>query len=152
MMKILVWAVLAAIAAAAILIQTQGTTELALWETLLLVLVALQYRVIPDRYDPLEKSLFNFALPEPRRLPRDVASMELAVVDATTGYLDPDRRLLPALRRIAAHRLSRQGAALESELAYSLLGELPWRTLMNQGDGSMSSDDLEALVSRLEEI
>ena len=78
--------------------------------------------------------------------------MELAVLDATTGYLGPDRRLRPALARIAEHRMSRLGHKLDSQAGLELLGKQQWNTLMSRGEDSMSAKDLEALVSRLEEI
>ncbi len=152
MIRIVLWALVAAAAAGFILLQMQGTAELAFWEILLVVLVALQYRVIPDKEDPLERPLFSISVAEPRRLPRDVASMELAVVDATTGYLGPDRRLRPALQRIAEHRLARRGANLNSKEAFEILGESEWTTLMSKGEDSMIAEDLEALVSRLEKL
>lgn len=152
MIRILAWALVAAVAAGTILTQLQGTAELAFWEVLLVALVVLQYRGIPDRNDPLERPLFSLSVPEPRRLPRDVASMELAVIDATSGYLGPDRRLRPALIRVAQHRLARLGHDLDSEAAFELLGEEQWTTLMSKGEESMSAKDLQALVSRLEEI
>lgn len=152
MIRILLWAVLAAVAAGVILVQLQGTAELAVWEILLVGLVALQYRVIPDREDPFERPLFSLRVPDPRRLPRDVASMELAVVDATTGYLDPNRRLRPALKRIAEHRLNRRGLTLQSELAADALGEAQWETLMGSGNNPVTSAEVEALVKRLEDL
>lgn len=152
MIRILVWAVLAAVAAGAILVQLDGTAELAVWEILLVGLVVLQYRVIPDREDPFEKPLFSLRVDEPRRLPRDVASTELAVVDATTGYLDPNRRLRPSLKRIAEHRLSRRGVALDSTMAVEALGEQQWKTLMEAGTHPVTSAQVEALVQRLEDL
>ncbi len=152
MIRILVWAVLAAAAAGAILVQLDGTAELAVWEILLVGLVVLQYRVIPDREDPFEKPLFSLKVDEPRRLPRDVASTELAVVDATTGYLDPNRRLRPSLKRIAEHRLSRRGVALDSTMAVEALGEEQWKTLMETGTHPVTSAQVEALVQRLEDL
>lgn len=152
MIRILLWAAVAAGAAGLILVQMQGTAELALWEVLLVLLVILQYRVIPDRDDPLEKPLFTLTIAEQRRLPREVAGMELAVIDATSGYLGPDRRLRPSLQRIAEHRLARLGADLDSKMAFEILGEVEWATLMSKGEDALSPDDLEALVSRLEEL
>lgn len=152
MIRILIWAALAAGAAGLILVQMRGTAELALWEVLLVLLVVLHYRVIPDRDDPFEKPLFTLAVAEPRRLPREVAGMELAVIDATSGYLGPDRRLRPSLQRIAEHRLARFGAELDSRSALDILGDVEWETLMSKGEDALSPDDLEALVSRLEEL
>lgn len=152
MIKVLLWALAAAGAAGLILVQMQGTAELALWEVLLVLLVVAQYRLIPDRDDPLEKPLFSWAVAEPRRLPREVASMELSVIDAITGYLGPDRRLRPSLQKIAEHRLARLGAQLDSKKASDILGGTQWATLMRKGEDVLSPDDLEALISRLEEI
>lgn len=152
MIRLLVGAGLAAGAAAFILFQLQGTAELALWEILLLLLVFVQYRDIPDREDPFGEPLFRIRRYEPLRLPRGVASVELAVVDATTGYLTPDHRLRPALQRIAEHRLGRQGLGLDSAEAVELIGEKEWRILMNSGDESVNLRDLESLVSELEKL
>lgn len=152
MIRLLVGATLAAGAAALILYQFQGTTELALWEILLVFLVFFQYRAIPDRGDPLSEPLYRLPEYNPTRLPRTLASMELAVIDATTGYVVPDRRLRPTLQRIASHRLGRHGITLESSSARTVLGPDEWKTLMDSGDESVSNEGLEALMKKLESL
>ncbi|HEY5890568.1 MAG TPA: hypothetical protein VIW94_07700 [Acidimicrobiia bacterium] len=152
MIRLLLVAALAAGAAALILYQFQGTTELALWEILLVVLVFFQYRAIPERGDPLSEPLYRLPENNPARLPRTLASMELAVIDATTGYVAPDRRLRPTLQRIASHRLGRHGMTLESVRAKALLGDDAWKVLTASGDESVSSESLEALVQKLESL
>jgi len=150
--RLIVGATLAAGAAALILYQFQGTTELAFWEILLLVLVYLQYRAIPDRGDPLSKPLFRLPEYDPPRLPRTLASMELSVIDATTGYVLPDRRLRPLLQRIASHRLGKHGVLVESPRAKLLIGAEEWETLQGSGDESVAMERLDALVTRLEAL
>lgn len=152
MIRLVVWAALAAGAAAFILYQFQGIAELAFWEILLLILVFLHYRTIPERGDPLSGPLFRLPEYSPMRLPRTLASTELSVIDATTGYVSPDRRLRPMLQRIASHRLGKHGIALESPGAEQLLGAEPWRTLMETGDYALTRDDVEALVQNLESL
>lgn len=152
MIRLVLGALLAAAAAAFILIQMQGAIELALWEALLVLLVALQYRGIPNRGDPLEVPLFNIPPPDLSRLPRAIASSELMVVDATSGYLSPDRRLRPGLMRIAEHRLDLHGVRLDSAEAMELLGEKDWNTLMGTGDEALPAEELESLVTGLEEL
>lgn len=152
----MIWVVLRAVAAAAlaglILYQMRGMAELAFWEVLLLVVVVLQYREMPDRGDPLEVPLFRLPAPDPGRLPRAVATAELAVVDATSGYMSPDRRLLPTLRRIAQHRLDRQGIEIGSPEASEMLGEEAWKFLTGDGEGVAALDELTELVAELEKL
>lgn len=152
MIRLVVGAAVAAAIAAFILLQMQGATELALWEGLLVLLVALQYRGIPNRGDPLEVPLFTAPAPDLSRLPRAIAASELMVIDATSGYLSPERRLRPALRRIAEHRLDRHGLGMESPGAVELLGEREWNTLMATGDEAVPVDELELLVAGLERL
>ena len=152
MIRLVVGAGAAAAIAAFILIQMQGATELALWEGLLVLLVGLHYRGIPNRGNPLEVPLFEVPAPEFSRLPRAIAASELMVVDATSGYLSPDRRLRPGLKRIAEHRLDRHGVSVDSAQAVELLGEREWNTLMGRGDGAMPAGELEMLVTRLEKL
>jgi hypothetical protein len=150
--RLVLWALVAAGAAAMILIQLRGAPELALWEGLILFLVALQYRGIPNRGDPLEVPLFAFPTPDLQRLPRAIASTELMVMDATSGHLSPERRLRPALRRIAEHRLDLRGIRLDSPEAAELLGQHPWDTLMANGDEATKAEELDLLVTRLETL
>lgn len=152
MIRLVLGALLAAATAAFILIQMQGAVELALWEALLVLLVALQYRGIPNRGDPLEVPLFAIPPPDLSRLPRAIASSELMVVDATSGYLSPDRRLRPGLRRIAEHRCDLRGVRLDSAEAVALLGEKDWNTLMGTGDEAVSAEEIESLVTGLEKL
>jgi hypothetical protein len=150
--RLVVGAAVAAGVAAFILSQMQGATELALWEALLVLLVGLQYRGIPNRGDPLEVPLFTAPAPDLSRLPRAIATSELMVIDATSGYLSPDRRLRPGLKRIAEHRLERHGLTVESAGAVELLGEREWDTLMGTGDEAVPVEDLELLVAGLEKL
>ena len=152
MIRLVVGAAAAAAVAAFILIQMQGATELALWEGLLVLLVALQYRRIPSRGDPLEVPLFKVPAPGFSRLPRAIAISELMVVDATSGYLSPDRRLRPGLKRIAEHRLDRHGVSIDSAQAMELLGEREWNTLMGTGGEAVPVEDLELLITGLEKL
>lgn len=152
MTRLVIGAVLAALAAGLILAQFQGTAELAIWEILLLVVVFLQYRRIPDRGDPLSEPLFTLPKYDPPRLPRELASMELSVIDATTGYVIPDRRLLPILRRIAEHRLNRHGLHLGSKDAANNFEPAAWKMLNTDGEPSVDLGDLEALISDLERL
>lgn len=152
MIRLVVWAMVAAAAAALILFQLRGAAELALWEGLILLLVAIQYRGIPNRGDPLEVPLFALPTPDPQRLPRSIASSELMVIDATSGHLSPDRRLRPALRRIAEHRLDLRGVPLDSLQAVELLGQQQWDTLMVGGDEAVKAEELDSLVTGLERL
>jgi len=152
MIRLVVWAMIAAASAALILFQLRGAAELALWEGLILLLVAHQYRGIPNRGDPLEVPLFALPTPDPQRLPRSIASSELMVIDATSGHLSPERRLRPALRRIAEHRLDLRGVRLDSPEAAELLGRQQWDTLMLSGDEAATAEELDLLVSRLERL
>lgn len=152
MIRLLLWASLAAGAAAIILVQAKGTAEIAFWEVLLLLLLVLQYRRIPGASDPTEPPLFRLPAYDPPRLPRSVATSELAVIDATTGYLSPNRRLRPMLQRIAGHRLERSGYDLSSPRVVEFLGLENWETLMAESDQPVSIEGLDALVKRLEEM
>jgi len=152
MIRLVVGAAVAAAVAGFILTQMQGATELALWEGLLVLLVGLQYRGIPNRGDPLEAPLFTVPAPDLSRLPRAIATSELMVIDATSGYLSPDRRLRPGLKRIAEHRLQRHGLVIESAGAMELLGEREWNTLMETGEEAVPVEDLELLVTGLEKL
>jgi hypothetical protein len=152
MIRLVVWALVAAGAAALILFQFRGAAELALWEGLVLLLVALQYRGIPNRGDPLEVPLFALPTPDLQQLPRSIASTELMVIDATSGHLSPERRLRPALRRIAEHRLDLRGVRLDSPEAAELLGRQQWDTLMLSGDEAAKAEDLDSLVTGLERL
>jgi hypothetical protein len=150
--RLVLWAMVAAAAAAVILFQMRGAAELALWEGLILLLVALQYRGIPNRGDPLEVPLFSLPAPDLQQLPRSVASSELMVIDATSGHLSPERRLRPALRRIAEHRLDLRGVRLDSPQAAELLGQQQWDSLMVGGDEAVTAEELDSLVSGLERL
>jgi hypothetical protein len=74
------------------------------------------------------------------------------VMDATSGHLSPERRLRPALRRIAEHRLDLRGIRLDSPEAAELLGQHPWDTLMANGDEATKAEELDLLVTRLETL
>jgi hypothetical protein len=150
--RLVVWALVAAGVAALILFQFRGAAELALWEGLVLLLVALQYRGIPNRGDPLEVPLFALPTPDLQQLPRSIASTELMVIDATSGHLSPERRLRPALRRIAEHRLDLRGVRLDSTEAAHLLGRRQWDTLMLSGDEAVKAEELDSLVAGLERL
>lgn len=152
MIRLVASASLAAGAAALVLYQFQGTTELAFWEVLILVLVFLQYRSIPERGDPLSTPLFRLPDQESVRLPRTLASLELAVIDSTTGYVSPNRRIRPIVDRIARHRLGHRGLDLDSPQAKATLGEAQWLTLMNTSDDALTTSDLEALVTEIEKL
>ncbi len=152
MIRLLGGAVLAAGMAALILYQLQGTTELALWEVLLLLLLIFMYRKIPQSNDPLSEPLFRLPKYDPPRLPRTLAAMELSVIDATTGYVAPDRRLRPTLQRIAAHRLGAHGLTLESPKAKTLMGSEEWKMLMDSDDENLTTEGLEVLVRKLEAL
>lgn len=152
MIRLLVGAILAAGVAALILDQFQGITELAFWEMLLLLLVFFQYRTIPERGDPMSEPLFRLPEHNPPRLPRAPASIELSVIDATSGYVTPDRRIRPTLQRIASHRLGKHGMTIDSPKGKALLGSDEWETLTRSGDDFISNERLEALVQRLESL
>jgi hypothetical protein len=150
--RLVLWALFAAGLAALILFQFRGAAELALWEGLVLLLVALHYRGIPNRGDPLEVPLFALPTPDLQQLPRSIASTELMVIDATSGHLSPERRLRPALRRIAEHRLDLRGVRLDSTEAADLLGRKQWDTLMLSGDEAVKAEELDSLVAGLERL
>jgi hypothetical protein len=74
------------------------------------------------------------------------------VLDALTGRTGPDRRLQPALRRIAEHRLNRQGLDLGSPAASALLGEREWTWLATATAEAPDPDLIDELVSKLESL
>ena len=152
MIRLVAYAIGAGALAALILVQMQGTMELTFWELLLIALVLFQYRGIPHRGDPLEVPLFTIPPYEPERLPRSLANTELAVVDAVSGYLSPERRLRPALRRLADHRLSMHGKSLGRDATETLLGPEGLALLESQDDAAIDEDDLAELVARLERL
>jgi hypothetical protein len=78
--------------------------------------------------------------------------MELAVIDATSGYLPPDRRLRPLLQRIARHRLAARGIEFDSAAGRDRLGAESWNLLNREGDDSVDSTELLALVDTLEDM
>lgn len=152
MIRLIVQALLAGVAAAFLLLQLSQTQELLAWELLLLALLVWQLREIPGRTDVFVPPLFDFDPPDKARLPRTVSATELATVDALSGYMSPERRLRPMLTGIANHRLRRRGIPLDSSAAVEQIGEESWRWLASASDEAPESKELERLITRLENL
>ena len=152
MIRLVVRALAAGVVAAVLLVQLSQTTELLAWELLLLALLVWQVREIPGRTNVFASPLFDFDPPDKPRLPRAVSATELATVDAVTGYLSPERRLRPILRRLARHRLARHGVDLDSPSAVARIGEENWQWLMATSDEVPEVQDLDKLIASLEEL
>ena len=152
MIRLLAWALGAGVAAALLLVQLNRTEEFLAWELLLLGLLAWQLREIPGGTGVSAPPLFDFDPPDKARLPRGVSVIELATVDAVSGYMSPERRLRPTLRRLAEHRLGRHGVSLDSPAAVERIGEESWQWLTNASDDAPGTRQIETLVTRLEEL
>lgn len=152
MSRLLARAVVVSVVAAIALTQLDNEQELLAWEILLLGIVIWEMRGIPGGRFGDDPPLFDLSPVEPRRLPRAISSSELSVIDAISGYLGPDRRLQPALLRIAMHRLHRQGMELDSPAAALALGESEWSWLASPTSEAPSADMLDRVVSSLERL
>lgn len=152
MSRLFARAVLVASVAALALSQLDRGQQLLAWELLLLGVVIWEMRRVPGSAETDDPPLFQLSSSDAPRLPRSVSSMELNVIDAVLGHLGPSRRLQPALKRIAQHRLRRRGLSFDSPAAAAALGEDQWRWLAQPGDEPPSLDDIELLVERLESL
>jgi len=150
--RVLVRAGLAAAVTAMALTQLQNEQQLLMWELVLLGVVIWELREVPKSEIGDDRPLFDFSPRETARLPRVVSSAELTVIDALSGHLGPDRRLQPTLRRIAAHRLDKQGIDFDSTAAIAALGETEWAWLSLPTDVAPDAGTLEAVVSKMEEL
>jgi hypothetical protein len=152
MTRLLGRAVLVGVVTAIALTQLQDEQVLLAWEALLIAIVIWQMREIPTGELIDDPPLFDLSPREHAQLPRVVSSAELTVIDALTGHLGPDRRLQPALMRIAIHRLLKRGIDFDSEAAARALGETEWSWLTNPTDKSPGVETLESVVSKLERL
>ena len=152
MSRLLIRALLVAVVAAVALTQLDNEQELLAWELVLLGVVIWEMRALPGSVDVNDPPLFDLSPREQRRLPRAVSSMELSVLDVVTGYLGPDRRLQPTLRRIAVHRLRGQGVDFDTTAAAKALGAEEWAWLADTPRDEPTLETLEAVVARLEEL
>jgi hypothetical protein len=152
MIRLLVRALLVAVVSGIALTQLQDEQRLLAWELVLLGVVIFQIRELPTARVFDDSPLFDLAAGERARLPRVVSTAELSVIDALSGHLGPDRRLQPALRRIAAQRLRKSGIDLDSQAALDALGETEWAWLNNPSGDVLDVGTLEAVVSSLEDL
>lgn len=152
MSRLLMRAVLVATVTALALSQFQREPELLVWEALLLIVVIMEMRAIPTAPPTETALLFHISEKKAARLPKGVASTELMVVDATGGYLSPERRLQPVLTRIAAHRLERRGISSTASEASAALGEGEWAWLVTPATEPVDPGLLERVVAGLEEL
>lgn len=150
MTRLLAKAALMSVLAAAALVQLESGRELLVWELILLAIVIWEMRGLPGAVPGEDRALFDVTPREPYRLPRAVSTIELNVIDAISGHVEPERRLQPVLRRIATHRLGRGGLDLESPAAPAALGDEAWSWLAEPAREPPSVEALETLVSRLE--
>lgn len=152
MIRLLARAMVVAAVAGIALTQLQGDQRFLAWELVLIALVIWQIRDLPSPSFVQDRPLFGFPARERAHLPRVVTTAELGVIDALSGHLGPDRRLQPALRRIAAQRLRRVGVDLASPEAVDALGEETWAWLNQASGEALDVETLEAVVSRLERL
>jgi hypothetical protein len=152
MIRLLLSALVAGVLASTLLVQLSQTRELLAWELLLLALLVWLLRELPGRGDTFSRSLFDLDPADHTRLPRVVSTTELAVVDAVSGYVSPDRRLRPMLNRMASHRLARHGLTMDSPESVAKIGESNWLWLTSSSDAQLELDELERIVARLEDL
>jgi hypothetical protein len=150
--RLLLRAVGIAALAAVALSQLQNESELLVWEVILLAVVVMEMRSLPSVGETGDQPLLPLSRISTSRLPRSVASTELMVVDAIGGHLAPERRLQPALARIAAHRLSRMGIDPASTDPAAVLGERQWAWLATPTSDPVDLGLLEDVVSSLEAL
>ncbi len=151
MTRLLIRAVIVSILTGLILTRLATDQQLVFWELVLLVVLFWQMRELPRTGIRRGPALFAFGSSEPPRLPRAVVGQELAVLDAVSGHLAPERRLQPSLRRIAAHRLDKVGVDIATEEARSRLGPETWDWLMAPSPGPPDIDELDQVVASIEE-
>lgn len=152
MIRLLLRAALVSLLTAFILTQVGLDQQLVVWEIALLAVLVWQLTELPRDAAGPDRPLFEWARREPSRLPRVVTGHELAVVDAVNGYLAPERRLQPLLRQIASHRLAQIGVSLESSGARDRLGPETWDWLIARAPHVPESRELDAMISRIEEL
>ncbi|HEY7470274.1 MAG TPA: hypothetical protein VIC07_12180 [Acidimicrobiia bacterium] len=152
MTRLLLRAGLVAAITAIALTQLQTTHHLLAWELVLLAVAIWEMRLLPAGRVRADRPLFGSTWSEPVRLPRAVSSTEWMVMDALAGRVGPDRRLRPALVRIASHRLHQMGVELDSPRAGALLGEEEWEWLTASSAEAAQPEIVDRVVSRLEEL
>ena len=152
MTRIVVQALVAGAVAAVLLLQLKETQELFAWEILLGLILIWMVSRIPGRVEHFAIPLFDFDRQRGYRAPRSLASVEFVVIDALQGYLSPERRLRPTLRRIASHRLQRRGLAIDTSPAAEALGEDNWRWLMSEDDETPDPGRVDEVLTRLEAL
>jgi len=152
MTRLLIRAAVVAAVAAVGLTQLRGEQQLLVWEMVLLGVLIWETKRLPTGAVLEDPPLFDFSATETARLPREVSTVELMVIDALSGHLGPDRRLQPMLRRIASHRLEKRGVALDSAAAADVLGEEVWLWLSTPAAAAPAVGELESVVSKMEEL
>lgn len=149
MIRIVITALLAAVAAGVLLLQLERAQELWMWELLVGFVVVWLARGLPGGDTESARRLFENKTTNPTRLPRSVSAAEMATVDALAGNLGRDQRIRPLIERIAVHRFHRHGLEVDSSQAMDALGEDQWRWLTGREEG-LHPGELEQLVSELE--
>ena len=152
MTRIVTQALVAGAIAAVLLLQLKETQELFAWEILLGLILIWMLSRLPGRVDRGAVPLFDFERRGTSRSPRSLASVEFVVIDALQGYLSPERRLRPTLRRLASHRLRRRGYSLNTARAAEELGEKNWRWLMSEDDVVPDPNRVDDLLTKLEAL
>ncbi len=152
MILLLFRAAVVSLVTALVLTRLEADQQLVFWELVLLGVLVWQMRDLPSAGDVRDPPLFALSPTEPARLPRSVVNQELSALDAVSGHLAPERRLQPALRRLADHRLMRHGARIDSERGRELLGEDTWAWLTSAAPDAPGPEDLDSMVSRIEAL
>jgi hypothetical protein len=152
MTRLLARAILVSATTALVLLQVDSDRQLVFWELVLITVLVWQMRELPRGEGEKGPSLFDLTRAETPRIPRAVVGHELAVLDALSGHMAPERRLQPALRRIAAHRLERVGVDLRGEEARRRLGHESWVWLTGTSPSPPDTVSLGTMLSRIEEL
>lgn len=152
MILLLIRAAVVSLVTALVLTRLDADQQLVFWELVLIGVLVWQMRDLPSAGDVKDPPLFGMSQAEPTRLPRSVVNQELSALDAVSGHLAPERRLQPALRRLADHRLGRHGARIESERGREILGEETWSWLTSAAPHAPDPDELDSMVSRIEAL
>lgn len=128
-----------------------GAVRVVGWEAVMVAAIYLAVREAgPDRRRKVPP-LFGGGAERWTLPPRVLAPLELEIAAAVDPHLSGERPLRTRLLTLLRHRAGFTGETVDPERGRRLLGEGPWRSLMEE-DGPLNLDAIEELTDRIEAI
>ncbi|HJR92131.1 MAG TPA: hypothetical protein VJ938_06810 [Acidimicrobiia bacterium] len=134
---------------AVVAFQGSGPAGVIVWQMVVLAAAAVVVWRNWPRSDPVP-GLAGTGTGLRRRPLAHLATLELEVVGATSTALGGDARLRRRLVALAEHRAGVAPGAIDPVNGPEILGVAAWDVL--SGTGSMSADEIDLLVGRIEKL